>query len=279
MNKDCFTCAKSTGCLLTWMCYDNPESFDTNEVYGCSYEPMKKVITYDCNKPDEIWKQIKNLESHEGNVFLRGSRTYVTATVDSDFDWGLIVDDDSIIIDVPGVFDNEKCDTRIHPCVGEKNDFEIVRKSDFIDMIKEHEPFAIEPLILTSNISLLYDKYLKIDPWKLRCKFGKISNNSWSKAKKKMTVEEGEDNFYLGVKSLFHSLRLMLHACFFTKGYITSEEEQQIKDLHSEIMNDYKSGFKWEDFKNKYKPMYNQIHSEMVKLCPKPEEEFKNNKK
>ena len=42
MNKDCFTCAYSDGCPLTWMCYDDPESFDSNEVYGCSYKPKNK---------------------------------------------------------------------------------------------------------------------------------------------------------------------------------------------------------------------------------------------
>lgn len=32
----------------------------------------------------------------------------------------------------------------------------------------------------------------------------------------------------------------------------------------------HKKGFAWKDFKKKYKPIWNEWHSKMVKLCPMP---------
>lgn len=238
---------------------------------------MDKKI-YDLNKPLEIHKDLF-LRHNYLEKFLRGSRTYGTQNEDSDNDYGVIVEDDSIIIDQPNVFDNEKCDTRIHPVNSFDNDVEIVKESDFIKMIEEHEPFAIEPLMLDDNDFVRkYKQYLNINPWKLRCKFGQISNNSWSKAKKKMTIVEDYD-LYCGAKSLFHSIRLLIFACSFVKGYIEDCEMETVRSLHNEIMNDMKSGFTWEEFNKKYKPLWKKWHHEMVLLCPKPEEEYKNNKK
>ena len=277
MNRDCFTCAKSMGCPLTWMCYDDPESFDSNEVYGCSYEPKKKIETYNLNNYTDIHKKLF-LRHGYLEKFLRGSRTYGTQNEDSDYDYGVIVEDDSLIIDQPNAFDNEKCDTRIHQVKLDCGDIEIVKECDFIKMIEEHEPFAIEPLMLDDNDFVRkYRKYLNINTWKLRCKFGQISNNSWSKAKKKMTVVEDYD-MYCGVKSLFHSIRLLIFACSFVKGYIEEYEMETVRSLHNNIMNDMKSGFTWDDFNNKYKPIWKKWHHEMVILCPKPEEEYKDRK-
>ena len=60
------------------------------------------------------------------------------------------------------------------------------------------------------------------------------------------------------------------------KGRITDFE--CAVSLWKEIKEDYKKGFAWKDFKKKYKPIWNEWHSKMVKLCPKPKELYKNNK-
>ena len=101
-------------------------------------------------------------------------------------------------------FDNEKCDTRLHPSVvirlfeaksfvlseGENNkaldiDCQFVSESDFIDMIKEHTPFAIEALATNAAGIDKYRKHFDLDLWQLRKSFGGVSNNSWSKAHKR----------------------------------------------------------------------------------------------
>lgn len=238
---------------------------------------MDKKI-YNLNKPLDVYNDLFQHNNYI-EMFLRGSRSYGTQSDNSDYDYGVIVDDDSEIIDLPNVFDNEKSDTRIHPVVLSCGDIEIVKEKDFIKMIEEHEPFAIEPLMLDDNkFARKYKHYLTINPWKLRCKFGQISNNSWSKAKKKMTIVEDYD-MYCGAKSLFHSIRLLIFACAFTKGYVNEHELHIIKEIHNSIMSDMKAGFTWDDFNRKYKPIWKAWHHEMVLLCPKPEEEFKNNKK
>lgn len=273
MLNNCFTCSKQNYCLKCWMGFENPNNFT------CENYEFKEHMIIDCNKPDEVYDLFFNQHRDCICAFLRGSKTYSTDNENSDFDFGVIVNDDCTIIDVEGVFDNAKSDRRIHPVsVKSMNcDLEIVKESDFIDMISEHEPFAIEPLMLTNNTDM-FKKFLKINPWKMRCRFGAISNNSWAKAKKKMTVEKDLDE-YCGVKSLFHSIRLLMFICYFLKGYITNDELICVQLMYEKIMNDWKSGFKWEDFKQKYKPIYNNWHSQVVQMCPRPEEEFKSNKK
>ncbi len=281
MNNNCFTCQNQNGCLRTWECFDDPDNFNCGEYIM----EKNKLFVLDLNNTKETYhKLFSQNQSNIIKIFQRGSRTYGTNHEKSDYDYGVVVSDDTTIIDVDGVFDNEKADKRIHPFSmleitnGDFHmvDFEIVKESDFNDLLKEHEPFAIESIILENHHN---EKVIDIDPWKLRCKFGQIANNSWSKAKKKMTVEKDLD-IYIGVKSLFHSIRLQMFACYFVKGYVTIDERKSVVDLYDDIMHDWTvNNFTWEDFKNKYKPIYNYWHSEMVKCCHKPEEEFKNNRK
>ena len=51
------------------------------------------------------------------------------------------------------------------------------------------------------------------------------------------------------------------------------------KSAWDEIKEDWSNGFTWEDFKTKYKPIYNKAHSDMVEVCPKPESEYKSAKR
>lgn len=242
-------------------------------------------MVIDCNNKDEI----KDIWFGQFNSFARGSVMYGTAGDDSDLDIGIIVPDDTEFIDIYGVFDNEKCDTRIHPSVvtrvldeGENNkaldiDCQFVCESDFIDMIKEHTPFAIEALVTNAARIEPYRKYFNLDKWQLRKSFGGVSNNSWSKAHKKMTVEKDFD-MKCGVKSLYHSIRLQIFAYEIAKNGLSFNLDC-CKDLWKEIKEDWENGYTWEDFKTKYKPIYNKAHSDMVEVCPKPESDYKSNKK
>lgn len=236
-------------------------------------------------------KQLKEIWlSNEYVGFARGSAIYGTMGEDSDIDIAMIVPDDTEFIDLEGAFDNEKCDSRIHPCVqtwvlepndeigakGAKFDCQFVRESDFIDLIKEHAPFALEAISIEGKPITEYRKYFELDKWKLREAFSKVSNNSWAKAKKKMTVKKDLD-MKCGVKSLFHSMRLYDFAWQIAKyGYVKNFSLCQ--KMWKEIKADWESGFTWDDFKEKYKPMYNNLHSLVVDICPKPEEFYKNNK-
>ena len=60
-KRDCFTCKNNLGCPHTWICYDYPETFECNYSGIYTYEPIKEIITYDCNKPDEEFKNNKKI--------------------------------------------------------------------------------------------------------------------------------------------------------------------------------------------------------------------------
>jgi hypothetical protein len=244
------------------------------------------MITYDLNKPQETAEKI--FIGNEGiAMFSRGSSVYGTMTAESDRDVCLIVSDECEIVDNDETLNNEKADKRIHQFrVKYDNvpdiDVEIVKHSDFIELINEHDPLAIEGLLLTEpkqykvngyNHDITeYRQFLTLDKYKIRESFGKVSNNSFAKAKKKMTVKKDLD-LLVGAKSLFHSLRLLGYATQIgTYGCIT--DYKAYVDLHREIMEDLDRGFTWNDFNKKYKPTWKSMHSEMVKACPKPREKY-----
>lgn len=135
--------------------------------------------------------------------------------------------------------------------------------------------FSIRKGISPTNDALL--NFFKLNEWKIRESFGTIANNSFVKAKKKLVVKESYDR-RCAIKSLFHSIRLLMYACQIAEnGKLI--DFGCCKPLWNEIKTDANNGFEWEDFKKKYKPIWNEWHSKMVKLCPRPEENFKKNKK
>lgn len=211
--------------------------------------------------------------------YYRGSILYGTSDENSDTDLLIITYDGVDIIPDENYVDDGcvKADKRIYQTSTEGYDYEIVKYSDFLSLIKEQSPLALEAIFDTQDS--FYSKlrrFYKLDKWKLRESFGSIASNSFVKAKKKMTVKESYD-IRCALKSLFHSIRLLMFACQIAeKGEIT--DFKCAVPLWEEINEDYKKGFVWEDFKKKYKPIWNEWHSKMVKLCPKPKELYKNNK-
>jgi predicted nucleotidyltransferase len=67
--------------------------------------------------------------------------------------------------------------------------------------------FAPDWAILKETID--YRKDFKVNISKLRHATSHISSNSWVKSKKKLTVA---DEYYVGIKSLFHSIRIPMFA-------------------------------------------------------------------
>lgn len=203
--------------------------------------------------------------------FIRGSRLYKTHTTMSNTDCGVIVCGYCDFIDI----DIKKCDgvrkddvdERIHHAFIRNFDIEFVRENDFIDMIKEMNVFALEALFSSQEMYERYGKYFTLNRWKLRESFCKIASNSWVKAKKKMTIDKDYD-LKCGVKSLFHSIRI-LDFGYQIACYGCIKNFSSCNDIWKNIMKDTSSGFTWEDFKKKYKPIYNSRHSLLVEECPK----------
>lgn len=97
----------------------------------------------------------------------------------------------------------------------------------------------------------------------LRESIAEKASHSFVKAKKKI---EKEHDFYVGWKSLFHSLRILNFGIqIASKGKIYDYSAAnkywfEIRDAQQ---------YNWEYFKTKYQPIYNELATEFRKLAPK----------
>ena len=89
------------------------------------------------------------------------------------------------------------------------------------------------------------------------------SSNSWVKAKKKI---EKEQDFYVGKKSLWHSLRILMFGIQIAKyGKIINYGEANY--LYDDIVNNPINN--WKYFNGTYKKLYNSLSTEFRKVAPK----------
>ena len=111
----------------------------------------------------------------------------------------------------------------------------------------------------------------KVDGSKLRHAISHVSSNSWVKCKKKL--EHGE--YYIGIKSLFHSIRIPMFGVQIAKfGKIVdfSEANYIWDDLTFKDKPHYlrdKSEWSWNDLDKKWRPVVNSVLTEFRKLASK----------
>lgn len=124
------------------------------------------------------------------NIYLFGSRVYFTASDKSDYD--VLVIANTPYPEKELVVDN----LNIH----------ILTKDRMLEQLKQHHIGKIEailsPYILKNSVEISLD--IKIPS--LRHSISHTCSNSWVKSKKKL--EQGD--YYIGIKSLFHSLRIAM---------------------------------------------------------------------
>lgn len=210
----------------------------------------------------------QELDEHTICSFGYGSVIYGTVTSMSDVDVVVIVDDSLDFSEyVNSIYEIKENNNGI------EFDTQYINESHFIEMVKNHNILALESLWLPENTMELskykYHKYFTLDKWKLRQSISAVASNAWAKCHKKLTVEKDYD-FYRGLKSLFHSLRVIIFGIQIAKyGKIVDYSEANYiwRDLWE---NDICPSHKWEDYKSKYQPVMNALRSEFVKLCPKP---------
>jgi predicted nucleotidyltransferase len=196
-------------------------------------------------------------ESQLVSVYQYGSRVYGTANHASDWDF-IVVANSSI--------DGQEFrngDYNVH----------VYTTDTFQRNIDEHKIHALECIFAPKEFVLVDNRRwaFKLDRSKLRHELSAKASNSWVKCKKKLTVEVGQE--YIGVKSLFHSLRLVIFGIQIAQqGSIT---DYGAANQHwSDIDNYYKgmkaSGeFSWDTLKEHYQPIYNQLCSDFRKVAEK----------
>jgi hypothetical protein len=172
-------------------------------------------------------------------------------------------------------------------------DITIIDKNTFLEQCQLNHVRALEILFTPDNIDNYYcEPAFKseifclrksvLNPLYVRQQFSQKTSNSYVKAKKKIIISEDYD-FMVSMKSLWHSIRIL----DFGKQMIESGKVnfQSMNNLYKEINKDYNNlsieskDIMWDKLHEKYKPIFNEKHSELKKLCPKEKNTVKFNKK
>ena len=139
-------------------------------------------------------------------------------------------------------------------------DFQYISKDVFIAHLKKCDIRALECIF--SPQSNFIEDYEKFIDWSyLRSAISQKSSHSYVKAKKKMSKE---NEIYIGQKSLYHSLRILLFGIQLAKykKIINFSEANHYLEKIMLIEN-------WNDLELIYKKEYNRLHSEFKLACPK----------
>jgi hypothetical protein len=137
-----------------------------------------------------------------------------------------------------------------------------------------HEPKPLECHFLPKEnvVAQTYDFNWKLDLVKLRHAFSRQASISWVKCKKKIQDEE----IYIGIKSMFHSLRILNFGIqIASEGRIY---DYQQANPYWETINDKWAAWRmygteseelWNSLHLHFKPEYNRLCTEFKKLAPK----------
>lgn len=177
-------------------------------------------------------------------TYKYGSRVYKCNNMYSDYDYITIVesDDENLYYSVEIGNTNIKVYSELH----------------FIKLIKEHKVHILECIFQDENDKYL--KYFELNKENLRRSFSSIASNSYVKCKKKLKQQDT----YIGLKSLFHSLRILNFGIQIARyGKIVDYTSANIyRQMIFEI------GDNWEELDGKFKPLYNSMKSLFKKLAP-----------
>lgn len=199
-------------------------------------------------------KQILNLVGLEESdiiaIYPYGSRVYGTNTFHSDYDYLLVYQGTK---GQDGQqYDSHDGKLSVHTYSAEA----------WQQHLNDHKIFAMEAFCTMDvpPFTFTLDKAL------LRKEISAKASNSWVKCKKKLEVA---DEYYIGIKSLFHSFRIpMFGIQIATHGRITDfsvanklwKDELEVVLLHRPT---------WEDLKREYQPRHNALMTEFRKLAEK----------
>ena len=181
------------------------------------------------------------------NVYVFGSTVYGTSNSDSDCDIIMVANNSVESTEIRrGLFnihvytpDKFKADLEWHRI----NNLECIWAPDWAKL-KE---------------TIKYDFELNLV--KLRHATSHISSNSWVKSKKKLE----QDDYYIGVKSLFHSLRIPMFA-----NQVASTGKINDFSCANFIWNKIKSKrWTWEELDKEFGSLNNQVLTEFRKVASK----------
>lgn len=184
-------------------------------------------------------------------TFLYGSQVYETQDDESDIDYIVVVD---------------KLEEEGKQTLTDDINITYYSTEYFQQLLDEHDVAAVECYINSPFYKMGGHSGFKftLDKMKLRKSFSATASNSWVKAKKKIDVEK---EYYIGRKSLFHSIRILSLginiAINFPYTILATLETvkfwEKIKGQNFET---------WKEHKDFWQPTYNKLKSEFKKVAP-----------
>lgn len=199
------------------------------------------------------WKREMNVNDilsseHVIAIIPYGSHVYGTADYNSDHDYIVVIRD--------GVEHDDQYRTHI-------GDYSVYSESHFQKLLDEQYIGAIEAFFTNPIQGSLKQFIYKVNLSKLRESISQRASNSFVKCKKKLTVETGEER--IGMKSLFHSLRMLQFGIqLATTGHISNFScANQYWEAIKEIGPD------WSKLNETFKPIYNQLSTDFRVVAPK----------
>lgn len=151
-------------------------------------------------------------------------------------------------------------------------DAQFFRVSDFQSMLLKNEICAMECYFSSSTIQGLFSFQLNLG--NLRAEISKVSNNSWVKGNKKLTVTSDYSK-KLAVKSIFHSIRILdfgIQLAQFGKIREFDSMNWLFHDL-LKVSRNVEGEALWKLIKNKYQNLFQTKGKEFRKLAPKNSKE------
>jgi len=196
---------------------------------------------------EEVIKRSKIHPVRVKNIYVFGSQVYRTTTHNSDWDFIMVANTPNTNQEI------RSGDFNIH----------VMTVDQFLKNLKEHHSSSVEAFLTPKEFRLQED--VKFD-WKpnipsLRHSFSHISSNSWVKCKKKM--EQGD--YYIGVKSLFHSLRIPIFGIQIAQtGNIYDFSEANY--IHDKI---FSKEWTWDELDTEFRPLRNSILTDFRNVTTK----------
>lgn len=190
-----------------------------------------------------MWETKRNINESILAIYPYGSRVYGCAHEDSDYDFMAVADSQDLELD----YTFEQDDVSIH----------VVSEVLFIKKVKDCHISYLECIFQREDSK--YREHFEVNLEGLRRNISGISSNSFVKCKKKLAI--GED--YIGRKSMFHSIRILMFGIQIAKyGRIVDY------GCANHYLGTVMALHDWNSIKAFFQPIYNSLKSEFKLLAP-----------
>lgn len=181
-----------------------------------------------------------------------GSHLFKTNTEKSDYDFIEVGDKQRVI----------------EGLLKENVDYKFFTFKQFETSLNNHDVDVLECYLL-NNLQKDYPNF-KLDLGKLRKSFSTVSSHSWVKGKKKLITTSDYEK-YVGIKSIFHSIRILDYGIQIAteKNIIESDRYKWLLLELIDLSNKYERNELWEVIESRYKSLYKDLKSQFKQLIPK----------